>query len=109
MGEIADGLINGDFDFYTGEYIGRGYGIPRTRNRSLEWEKNNYTRSKNEAFNGVSKYLKRHGFKDKEISQVIVEYVQTDGKASLKQRCIEIQRDFPKFVQFIHNKLKNNK
>lgn len=30
MGEIAEGLINGDFDFYTGEYIGRGYGFPRS-------------------------------------------------------------------------------
>lgn len=39
MGEIADGLINGDFDFYTGEYLGKGYGIPRTKNKSLAWEK----------------------------------------------------------------------
>jgi hypothetical protein len=36
MGEIAEGLINGDFDYITGEYIGRGMGFPRTatdRNR----------------------------------------------------------------------------
>lgn len=29
MGEIADGLINGDFDELTGEYIGQGSGYPR--------------------------------------------------------------------------------
>lgn len=102
---MADGLINGDFDFYTGEYIGRGYGIPRTRNKSLPWEKNNYTRSKNEAFNGVNKYLKRLGFKDKEISKIILEFVPIAGKLSLKQRCIEIQRKWPEFVQFIKNKI----
>lgn len=30
MGEIADGLINGDFDSLTGEYLGEGFGFPRT-------------------------------------------------------------------------------
>lgn len=31
MGEIADGMINGDFDSLTGEYLGEGAGFPRTR------------------------------------------------------------------------------
>lgn len=31
MGDIADGLINGDFDEITGEYLGKGFGYPRTR------------------------------------------------------------------------------
>jgi hypothetical protein len=30
MGDIADGMINGDFDSITGEYIGDGAGFPRT-------------------------------------------------------------------------------
>ena len=30
MGEIADALIDGEFDFLTGEYIGPGVGYPRT-------------------------------------------------------------------------------
>lgn len=33
MGEIADGIINGDFDSITGEYIGEGSGYPRTRQK----------------------------------------------------------------------------
>jgi len=30
MGEIAEGLINGDFDYISGEYLGEGDGYPRT-------------------------------------------------------------------------------
>lgn len=34
MGEIADSLINGEFDMYTGEYIGEPCGYPRTISNS---------------------------------------------------------------------------
>ena len=30
MGEIADSLISGEFDFITGEYLGEAVGYPRT-------------------------------------------------------------------------------
>lgn len=30
MGEIADMMLNGDLDCYTGEYIGEGDGYPRS-------------------------------------------------------------------------------
>jgi hypothetical protein len=39
MGEIADSMIDGEFDFFTGEYLGPGVGYPRTGNRSLPWER----------------------------------------------------------------------
>lgn len=39
MGEIADMMIDGTLDMYTGEYLGRGPGYPRTADRSLPWEK----------------------------------------------------------------------
>lgn len=55
MGEIADSLINGEFDFYTGEYIGRPTGIPRTLNGSLPWEK------RRPAYNGVVNYVGKKG------------------------------------------------
>lgn len=32
MGEIADALISGEFDMYTGEYIGKAVGYPRSIN-----------------------------------------------------------------------------
>ena len=34
MGDIADMMIDGTFDFETGEYIGEACGYPRTRNKS---------------------------------------------------------------------------
>lgn len=30
MGEMADAILNGDFDSVTGEYLGEGQGFPRT-------------------------------------------------------------------------------
>lgn len=39
MGEIAEGLINGDFDEETGEYIGRGQGFPRSLQREQREQK----------------------------------------------------------------------
>lgn len=30
MGEIADSLIDGEFDYISGEYLGEGVGYPRT-------------------------------------------------------------------------------
>lgn len=103
MGEIADGLINGDFDFYTGEYIGRGYGIPRTRNGSLAWEKRNYTQSKDIAFKGVSRFLKRFGIKN--ITNTVNEYLPSTDK-SLKQKCLSIQNDWGAFAKWANEKFK---
>lgn len=30
MGEVAEMMLNGDLDEWTGEYIGPGYGFPRS-------------------------------------------------------------------------------
>lgn len=43
MGDIAEGLINGDFDEETGEYIGPGQGFPRSFQReNREKKKHNF-------------------------------------------------------------------
>ncbi len=117
MGDIADGLINGDFDFYTGEYMGRGYGVPRTRNKSLPWEKRrgdgkakNFLDSKESAYNGVKRYigLKWGGRKDiPSVRSVVYEYTG-ESNFDLKQKCLEIQNDFKKFVQWINKKLNDS-
>lgn len=112
MGEIADGLINGDFDFYTGEYIGRGFGFPRTHNKSLPWESRrkrvdlvppikNFTQSKDVAFKGVSQYLKRT-LRVKDITNTVNQYLP-ESTLSLKQKCFTIQEDFSKFVKWIND------
>ena len=36
MGEIADSIINGEFDMYTGEYLGEPCGYPRTKNNKKQ-------------------------------------------------------------------------
>lgn len=53
MGEIADGLINGDFDMYTGEYLGRGQGFPRTK-QDLRKEKEKRKQHWKEYWNSLS-------------------------------------------------------
>lgn len=114
MGEISDGLINGDFDFYTGEYLGRGYGVPRTKNKSLDWERNGKSyKSKNSspkeaAYNGVKKYITQKWDGRKYIPSVrslIYEYVG-ESNFDTKQKCLEIQKDFGKFCKWVNNKLK---
>jgi len=98
MGEIADMLLEGTLDFYTGEYLGRGNGIPRTKNKSLDWEK----RSKSNAYRGVHKYVfNRLGLRD--CQDIVNEYLP--GELKLKQKCVEIQKDFGAFIKFINQKV----
>lgn len=118
MGEIADGLINGDFDFYTGEYLGRGYGIPRTRNKSLPWEgkelhkkASNIITSKESAYNGIKKYIVQrwNGRADTpNVRNIIGEFIG-EHNFDLKHKCVEVQKDFGAFVKFINTKLKTNR
>lgn len=109
MGEIADGLINGDFDFYTGEYIGRGYGIPRTRNKSLAWENRaaRASEEKQNAYRAINKFIQKKlgNLTKKEIKNVIDEY--RAGEDHFKDKCVEIMKDFSRFANFIHLKLTN--
>jgi|SRR3954471_10244664 hypothetical protein len=104
MGEIADGLINGDFDFHTGEYIGKGGGFPRTKAKT--WGKKNFTLNGKVAIEGVQKSLyNKLGIRGKEtVAAIVNEYLPGDG--TLKQKCLEIQKDWNKFCQWINAKIK---
>ena len=42
MGEIADSLLDGEYDYQTGEYIGEGVGFPRTLNNKGKKEYSPY-------------------------------------------------------------------
>lgn len=50
MGDIADGILNGDFDEITGEYLGEGDGFPRTMEKghynsmNTDWNKKEYSK-----------------------------------------------------------------
>lgn len=119
MGEIAEGLLNGDFDFYTGEYMGRGYGIPRTKNKSLAWEKQNKRDTKKNvdgftiesSYNGVKKYISKkwNGRDDMpNIRELLYEYTG-ERNFDIKKKCVDIQKDFGAFIKFINLKLKEKK
>lgn len=110
MGDIADGLINGDFDFYTGEYLGEGYGFPRTHDKSLDWEKkkikySNQTRER--AVNGVMNFLCNvKGYSTSDAELTIKWYAPEIGIESeiVGEICFGIQKDFKKFKDWFNKK-----
>jgi hypothetical protein len=91
MGEIADMMLDGTLDFYTGEYIGRGKGMPRTLDGSLPWEQRDghFPKTYKPAF-GVLNYLESRGI------------VRQDHKESaLKQYAAFKNWDIPHTRKFI--------
>jgi hypothetical protein len=98
MGEIADSLIDGEFDYITGEYIGPGCGYPRTRivqrkSENLSWKK-------------VTDYLERSGFKKHRHPELVKLFgVPYSGGSPLRNACFSILKDFDRFKKFV-NRLK---
>jgi hypothetical protein len=105
MGDIADGLINGDFYFFTGEYLGEGGGFPRTRNGSLSGHSSNYGKN---PLKGVQQYLRKRGFITKKDHRKLMEdYIGEDGKQlSNKQLAELISIDFGDLVKFVNKNLR---
>jgi hypothetical protein len=102
MGEIADSLINGEFDFHTGEYIGRPVGHPRTLDRSLPWERHNH---KN-AYNGVMKFLIRKGIAKPEDRNAIIFNYCLEHKlkiTNITTGCFSVSANFGQFVKWFNN------
>ena len=96
MGEIADGIINGDFDFYTGEYIGRGFGIPRTKNGQLPWAGTDTSWKK------VVGFLNNCSIKAHLHPEIVKAFgAPYPRKAGLKKACAFILKDFDKFKAFV--------
>lgn len=101
MGEIADMLINGDMDFYTGEYIGRGKGIPRTLDKSLPWEQ----KKSNPSF-GVTNFLYKRGVRrPDQIDLVLRTYAEhkkweIQGKKFVRKVSAKIQENFQDFASW---------
>lgn len=114
MGEIAEGLINGDFDFHTGEYLGRGGGFPRSlqgfgkRNKRPKQE--HYT--DRQKMNGILNWLYGKGYKNAESGcDVIRMYVDWHGwvigkKSFIMRACLKISEDFPAFIKWFGDERK---
>jgi len=99
MGEIADGLINGEFDFHTGEYLGEGQGFPRTADKSLPWEKQekNYV-------NGIKRFLRMFGLYNVRapMDMYIDEKYPNKKKASLEEKCKVASDNWVEFKEWVN-------
>lgn len=64
MGEIADGLVDGTFDYITGEYLGEGPGFPRSFHDNYKPLKRVHTGpySQDQKIAGITKWLYNKGF-----------------------------------------------
>lgn len=99
MGEIADSMIDGEFDFMTGEYIGEGVGYPRT------FSGNGRTVTPtSRARLGVVNYLTQNGYEPRNQMPIIKGYFKEDVSQRKKDDlCVEIQKDFKLFKKYIQN------
>lgn len=103
MGEIADMIINGDFDQYTGEYIGPGDGYPRSLEDNRDYSRKNKV-------NGIEKFL--HKFLTatkarKVIKEYCVEILDRDKNESHTKKCSAISKDFNPFRIWINKNYRN--
>ncbi len=97
MGEIADMMIDGTLDAETGEYLGDGPGYPRTRNRSLPWERP-FRWHRNNDLNGLYVYLLRQGHNHKWHDGIIKRYAEEHlTSRKLTTIAADIQKDFNSF------------
>lgn len=111
MGDIADSLINGTFDYITGEYLGEGLGFPRTKHNRHKTVSKRFVTSKSAPIRGVQKYLSSVSWiVDKQHYREIIDiYCQKNGETNkdLKVQCVFIQSNFNKFRRFIQKVNKN--
>lgn len=110
MGDVADGILDGDFDEETGEYIGPGMGFPRSLAREqrqkqhmyANYNKKNTTPTTGDnAIKGVKTFLEKQKLeKDWEI--ITAEYYREEfgPDSTREERCNYIQKDFGKFVKW---------
>jgi hypothetical protein len=122
MGEIADMMINGDLDFYTGEYIGKGKGYPRTLDNSLDWEKG--YKNKKGAYGGIINFCMQKGINQSKANKIIKRYgrevlkietpkatglrtYRADVMPKLNKISVKIQEDFKAFKDWFLINCKN--
>lgn len=99
MGEIADAMINGEFDYETGEYLGPPVGYPRSR-RDMQRNPSS----------GVNNWLRKRGYAKKADQIVILRaFAKTkmDEKMAIQidrySICSIIQANWKEFVHWHNN------
>lgn len=109
MGDIAEGLINGDFDFYTGEYIGNGGGYPR----SYRGNPTDYVGTNSRDKKGLNKYLRINwGYPQDKHSKIVNSYLKEVKmvsnnciKTSLNSKASLVQQDWNSFAKWCNKNL----
>lgn len=106
MGEIAQSLLDGEFDYITGEYIGPGVGHPRTMTEGKEI--NPIHKNKNiVAMNSVGVYLQNNKITNRKEKREIVkqfseEFLMLEYKLIGFDRCCsEILKCFAQFKEWV--------
>lgn len=113
MGEIADGMIDGTFDYITGEYLGEGGGFPRSyadnHSRGCYSKPGKHGKKK-----GIVKYLLGFDIEKLQYHTHCLAFIQENdllekGKGTSWEVVSDvIQDNWQKFVQYIdkHHKRK---
>jgi len=97
MGEIADGLINGDFDFFSGEYLGEGGGFPRSNHGDLDTHR---TPRGHNPLKGVRNYLQKRGILKKGDQRKLMEDYIGNNSLSNQELGEWISDDWDDFIKY---------
>lgn len=102
MGEIADGMINGDFDAETGEYLGEGFGFPRVQRRGKIVGQ--HGSPYHNPLKGIRNYFSAKGIKKGKQRELMIEFV---GEKDISNEDLAelITNDWGNFVKFVKKKL----
>lgn len=83
MGKIADSLINGEFDFITGEYIGEAVGFPRTRSYGKRNAPPIIKKPSSKANVCITNMCKDRGFDSRKKTELVSKFLQNKGYEQL--------------------------
>ena len=83
MGEIADSLINGEFDFITGEYIGEAVGFPRTHSYGKHNVPSIIKKTSSKANVCITNMCKDRGFDSRKKTELVSKFLQNKGYEQL--------------------------
>ena len=99
MGEYAEGLIDGSFDYITGEYLGSGLGYPRTHSGKR------HSNSKS----SIQRWLNKQGIKPQEHYPLCEDYIRSCGNLNSVgwKRVVDSIRSRPwsKFKEYIEYRI----
>lgn len=100
MGEIADSLINGEFDYITGEYLGEEVGYPRTRAYGRrEYMPPVEKKPTSKANVCISNMCKDRGFNNRQKVELVAKFLHGKGYKQLP--------NLSQQYEIIHSQYKN--